>query len=257
MKIYNIKSASNNKIKNLKKLGSKKKRDDCGQFFVENLLIIHDALKFGFKPIILFATQEMLDEMSEKFKYVSSNLEEVYIINNKINKSFSTLATPSGICAVYKKQDKEVNLEKYIVYLNGVSDPGNLGTIFRTALAFGINNIVVDADCADIYNQKTINAARDAIFKVNIAHDVNLSFLKKIKEKMKVYSTNIENGVSIKNIIKQEKIFCIVFGNEAKGVSKQILRQSDGFIKINMSKKIESLNVAISAGIIFHEIWQC
>ena len=264
MEIYNIASISNEKIKNLKKLGLKKTRDESSQFLVENLLIIHDAIKSGFKPIALFVTQEIIDKNNSKLKYIINNMDEVFVINEKINKFFSSLATPSGICAVYKKQEKDVlveahsdaSLDKIIVYLNGVSDPGNLGTIIRTTLAFGIENIVLDALCADVYNPKTINAARDAIFKVNIAHDVDLFVFNQIKEKMKIYATNIERGISIKDVIKEEQVFCIVLGNEANGVSEPILRQSDSFVKINMSNKIESLNVAISAGIILNEIWQ-
>ena len=266
MTINEITSTSNEKIKNLKKLGNKKTRDESGQFLVENLLIINDALKAGFKPVSLFVTQDILDKKDQKLKYILDNLSEIYLIDEKINKSFTSLATPAGICAVYKKQDKNINLNQSILYLNGVSDPGNVGTILRTALAFGINNIVVDVDCADIYNPKTIQAARDAIFKVNIEYDTNFSIFKKIKAKMKIYATNVVDGVSIKSILKEEssfakatadkedKSFCVVLGNEANGVSKQILKQSDGFIKIDMNSEIESLNVAISAGIILYEI---
>lgn len=249
-----IVSASNEKIKYLKKLGEKKYRDKSGEFLVENLRIIHDAVLSGFIPVSLFVSEKLLASSDERLEFVLDNADEYFIISDKVNKNYSNLSTPSGISAVFKKITNELDLNKIIIYLNKVSDPGNLGTILRTALAFDVLNIVVDEGCADIYNPKTISAAKDAILKLNIQEDRNLEIFNKIKNKMKVYSTKMDKGKEIGEI--KDKQYCLVFGNEANGVSEEITKKSNGFVSIKTAGKIESINVAISAGIIFNEIWK-
>jgi len=255
MQIYKITSQSNEKIKYLKKLNKKTERDKSGRFLAENLKIVHDALKSGFKPVSLFLTKELLNKKNKELSYILDKIDEYFVIDNKLNKYFSSLSTPSGIAAIYDKPKTKINLDKTIVYLNAINDPGNLGTILRTALAFNIKNIVVDENCADIYSSKTINAAKDAIFKLSIKHDTNLKIFNQIKNKMKIYATNLDEGKDINNFKKNKKS-CIVLGNEANGVSKNILKKADDFIKINISDNQESLNVAIAAGIILYEIWE-
>lgn len=254
MKKNIISSVSNEKIKLLKKMSRKSVRDEIGQFVVENLIIIHDAMRAGVKPAALFVSADMLKASGKKLQYVLDNTDEFFLINEKINKYFSVLSKPSGIAAIFNKQEKKIDFNNSIIYCNAVSDPGNLGTILRTAIAFDINNVVVDDGCADIYNPKTINAAKDAIFKINISRDENLKLFEKIKSKLLIFAADVKGKVDIKGIGKQSP-FCLVLGNEANGVDEQIASQADKLISIKTSGKIESLNVAVSAGIIMHAMW--
>jgi len=249
-----IESKSNEKIKQLKKLNQKKYRQKLELFFIENIKIAFDAAKSDILPIEIFVTEDFEERNKKELDFIvkKAELEDYFIIDEKINKKFSNLDTPSGFAAVYSKQSMQIDYKKPIVYLNAISDPGNLGTILRSALAFNMKNIVIDEECADLYNFKTINAAKDAIFKLNIEFDKNKKFLKKIKKEMKIFSTRLEDGQNVK-ILKKKKLFCIVLGSEAHGVDKRIQKMSDGFIKIKMSKDIESLNVAAAAAIIFYE----
>jgi len=204
---------------------------------------------------ILFVTQNFIDKNTQDFEDIAkkSGVKEYYVITDAINKSFSELDNPSGIAAVYTRPKEKLDLDSRIIYLNDINDPGNMGAILRSAIAFDFRNIVLDETCADIYNTKTINAAKDSIFKLNISRDKNFSILKKIKKKMPVYTTRLEDGEDITNL-KSNKTFCLVFGNEARGISSEIKNISDQFIKIKMKGDIESLNVAISASIIFYEL---
>ncbi|MBU1179760.1 RNA methyltransferase [Patescibacteria group bacterium] len=236
-----ISSKDNEKIRYLRKLSQKKYREKFGEFFVENLKIIQDA---GVAPKAIFATDKKVLEKLQA--------DEKYLISAQINKSFSNLDTPSGIVALYKKEQKPIDFSSKIVYLNRISDPGNLGTILRTALAFGFKNIIVDEGCADIYNPKTVQAAKDAIFKVNIAEDKNLKLLKEIKKNMPIVSARLEGGKDPEKFARKK--ICLVLGSESHGVDKAIEKLSDDFIKIKISKEIESLNVAIAAGIILYSI---
>lgn len=247
-------STDNEKIKFLKKLGDKKVRDVVGQFLVENLIIIHDSMNAGFMPVQLFVSEELLDKADEKLKKIIEKFPDHFIINEKVNKYFSSLSTPSGICAIFEKQEKAIKLEKKIIYLNAINDPGNLGTILRTAIAFDLKNIVVDEKCADVFNAKTISAAKDAIFKLNVVKDENFKIFSEIKKVMPVFVTSLEGEVINSKIFQEEK-FCLVLGNEANGVEGKIMKLSDKKVKISQSLEIESLNVAVAAGILFEKIY--
>jgi len=247
-----ITSIDNEKIKHLTKLNQKKEREESGEFFVENLKTISDALKSGFRPQRIFLTAPVAESKDLRVEELLNQVAGVYLINSKINAKFSNLETPSGIAAVFKKSLGNLDATKTNIYLNGINDPGNLGTMLRTALALGYHNIVIDEQSADIYNFKTINASKDAIFKLNIVFDQKLKVLKKIKKEMKIYATNLENGQD-PQIIKDRK-FCLVFGSEASGVSQEILAEANKFIRLQMSSDIESLNVAVACGIILYQL---
>ncbi|MFC1686990.1 TrmH family RNA methyltransferase [Patescibacteria group bacterium] len=250
-----ITSSDNSKIKLLKKLRLKKYRNQLDEFVIENAKIIKDALIAGIQPESLYMTNTFVEEndrwISAELKSLSA--QEYFGINETINKSFSELVTPPGIAAIYKKIHLPITYDSHIIYLNGINDPGNVGAILRSALAFGLKNIVVDESCADIYNAKTLQAAKDSIFKLRIAGDKDQEILKNIKTKMKIFSTRMQQAEKIE-ILKQEKKICLVLGSESHGVSKEIQSLSDGFVKIDMSKEVESLNVASAAAILFYQL---
>lgn len=246
-----IKSKDNDKIKFLRKLSQKKFRKQYGEFLVENLIIIEDAQKAGFNFEELYVTKDFIKANKERFASLSKS-NDYFIIDKKINKSFSSLDTSSGICGVYKKPESKINFDSHIVYLNKISDPGNLGTILRSALAFDIKNIVLD-NCADLYNPKTISAAREAIFKLNFEFDDSGEILKEIKTHLPIVATSLQGDSELENLPKDK--FCLVLGNEVSGVEEEVLKLADYEIKINMSDNIESLNVASAAAIIFYNIY--
>jgi len=251
-----IESVDNNKIKLLRKLNKKKFRNETSQFFIENMIIINDAEEAGIKFKDLFVTEDFFNKNEEWIEKIlsKSELDDYFIINEKINKSFSNLDTPPGVCAIYEKQINLLDQNSSIIYLNNISDPGNLGTILRSGLAFGIKNFVLDEKCVDLFNYKTVQAAKDSIFKLNFSFDKEFKVLNDIKSIMKVYSTGIIEAGPI-SLLKQAERFCLVLGNESHGVEKEIIKMSDGLVKINMSDNIESLNVASAAAIFFYEIY--
>ncbi len=248
-----ITSKNNEKIKELKKLGRKKYRDKLGLFVVENWKIVLDA---RVKPKSLFVTSEFLEDHRDEIERIGT---KVYEIDIKLNKAFSSLETPPGIAAVYHTKPPFSSPlkrgESQVIYLNGISDPGNLGTILRSALAFDLTDMVVDESCADIYNPKTIQAAKDAIFKLNISFDEHGQLLRDLKEAMPIIATTLDDADPIENLKKHDK-FCLVLGSESHGVDQDILKAADHLVKIDMGEQIESLNVAAAAAIIFHEIYR-
>ena len=246
-----ITSLQNSQIKFLEKLNLKKYRLESRQFMVENLTIISDALKAGFDFEYLFATEEFANKHREKLQYLhnGSRAKNFYLIDAKLNKYYSSLDTPSGITAIYKINEKKLD-KSSVVYLNGVSDPGNLGTILRSALAFDFINIVLDENCVDAYNPKVISAAKDAIFKLNIIEDRTGEWLR--NSKLPIYAASSQIGDNLAKF-KPAKAFCLVLGSESHGISPNIIKLAKSNIRIDISSKIESLNVATAAAILFYE----
>ncbi len=245
-------SSDNKQIKILEKLNSKKYREEFSQFIVENLAIILDALKDGHDFESLFVTEEFAAKHPEQLLYFKNNslAKNFYLIDSKLNKKYSGLDTPSGITAIYSIKKKELD-KSSVIYLNGISDPGNLGTIMRSALAFNFVNLVLDRDCVDLYNSKVINAAKDSFFKLNIIEDKNGKWL--TKNKLPIYATSSHIGEGLAKF-KSAKVFCLVLGSESHGVDEEIIKLAEKKIKIEISKDIESLNVAAAAAILFYEL---
>ncbi len=247
-----IKSSENSQIKLLEKLQAKKYRQEFQRFAVENLAIISDAMEAGYDFEALFVTEEFAAKHQDKLERLRNNSQspDFFMISPKLNKQYSSLDTPSGITAVYKIRGRELD-ESSVVYLNSISDPGNLGTIMRSALAFGFVNLVLDENCVDIYNPKVISAAKDAIFKLNIIEDKAGEWLRSVK--LPIYATSSHKGVNLAEF-KPAKAFCLVLGSESHGVGSDIMKLAKTNLKIEMSKNMESLNVATAAAILLYEL---
>lgn len=250
MKFQEISSKSNSKIKNAKKLQQKKFRESSDLFAVENATIVFDALKAGHAFEQLFLNKKFIQTHKKQVKDLEKlKKAEVFIIEDEVGEYLTELETAPGIYAIYKKPKDRIDFSKPLVYLNNISDPGNLGTILRACLAFGYNDLILDETCVDLFNAKTINAAKNSIFELRFAFDKNLKLLKQAKETKSIIATSLKGELGIKLAAIQ---YCLVFGNETRGVDEKILKLADHLIKIPINPKIESLNVAVAAGIILH-----
>lgn len=246
-----ILSSDNKQIKLLKKLKLKKYRQESDLFLVENFVIIKDALNNGDDAQMIFLSPYFIDKNKEEVEFLKKHSQaEFFEITDRLNKDFSSLDTPSGVAAVYKKKERELSSNPKI-YLDNINDPGNLGTIMRSAVAFGFENIILSSDCADIYNNKTISSAKNSIFKLNILVDEEGTWLKKnIDKETKLYVSDVRSGKNVFNF-KPSTNFCLVLGSESRGVREEIIEMADERLMIKMSGNIESLNVAVAAGIFF------
>jgi len=246
-----ITSSANEQIKHLKKLQTKKTRDQASEFVIENLTTIIDASLAGYLPQQLYITPELLDKADSKLRKILAKCEPT-IINQQVSKHFSSLTTPSGIAAVYAQLPVTANLKQSLIYFNAISDPGNLGALLRSAVAFGLTDVVLDEGCADLYNPKTLAAAKEAIFKLHISFDQERRLFKEIKKQLPVYATSLQ-GQNLQPLLSAKK-YCLVLGNEAQGVSAEIIKSADQLVKIPMTRNMESLNVAMAGSIIFYEL---
>lgn len=250
--IDTITSLQNNYIKLLKKLSIKKYRLEHQKFTVENLKIIKDALNDGYDFDILFVSASFISRNLESFKFIQENSKAQYcIIDEKLFSHFSQLDTAAGIIAIYQIPQAKQMTEASVIYLNNISDPGNLGTILRTALAFNFNNIVLDKSCVDIYNAKTIAAAKNSFFRLHILEDKDASWIRETK--LPIYTTSSYGETDLDSFQADDK-FCLVLGNESHGVSQEIEALAKKKIKINISDNIESLNVSVASAILLYKL---
>lgn len=252
-----ITSKDNDIIKSVRKLKEKKFRDQNNEYIVEGIKMIKEAIleEAVIKLIIVCEDNVNSGTIDKKLLYEIAKYECIYV-NKKIFSLITDVQNPQGILAVIEKQNSEENIdykEDVIVVLDGIQDPGNLGTILRTIDSVGLNQVIVSKETADAYNPKVVRSTMGAIFRVNIIESDNLlETLKNLKKhKYKVMATSLETQNSIYDVDYNKKV--IVIGNEANGVSKEILDYSDEKIKIPMLGKTESLNASVATAVILYE----
>jgi len=235
-------SIQNQKIKNIKKLNTKKYRDEFNEFLIEGEHLVTEAYKKGYlKELILLENTEF-----------SLNINTIYV-TNEILKYISDLDNPPKIMGICTKiEEKEIGNK--IVVLDDIQDPGNLGTIIRSCVAFNIDTIILSKSSADIYNSKVLRATQGMIFNINIIYLELFEIINILKTKeYKIYGTKVNGGKNIKNVERSEK-FAIIMGNEGRGVQSSILDLCDEYIYIKMNENCESLNVAIATSIILYQL---
>lgn len=235
-------SIDNNKIKDLKKLQVKKYRDKKEKFLVEGRHLVLEAYKTGYLDELLLEENELLplDVMTH------------YMTNN-VSNYLSELETTTNIIGVCNKKEGILKGNR-IVYLDCIQDPGNLGTIIRSCVAFNVDTLILSKDCVDLYNSKVIRATQGLLFHMNIIIEDVEKVIPKLKDEgYKIYGTNVTHGKSLKNVAKVEK-FVIIMGNEGNGIGEVSSELCDEFLYIDMNGACESLNVGVATSIILYEM---
>ncbi|SMB95981.1 RNA methyltransferase, TrmH family [Desulfonispora thiosulfatigenes DSM 11270] len=250
-----INSEQNHWIKKLKALHKRKYRQELNQFVIEGFRFCEEALKSQANIECLLVSDELLDNDSIKNLLLMYE-KEYFVVNNKLLAKNLFTVNPQGIAAIINKPQwdiKEVYEKELILIIDGVQDPGNLGTIFRTALGAGVGAIFCIKGTVDIYNEKTLRSTMGAIFSLPIFYIENPTQLSdKLKnEQFTVVVADI-NGTEEHFSYNYPKKVAVVLGNEANGPLN--FKKGDITISIPLDPKAESLNVAVAAGIIIYEI---
>ncbi len=252
-----ISSKDNNLIKHIKKLKEKKYRDEYKEYVVEGLKLIDEAIKEGaeISEIIVCEGCEKSELIESHLKYEMARYECIYVPQN-IFKMLSDVENPQGILAVIKLNNGEDEIkydEDIILALDDIQDPGNLGTILRTADSIGLKQILVSKGTVDPFNPKVVRSTMGATFRVKVIECENLKETLKETQKngYKVMCTSLDAKHSIYKTDYNKKV--IVIGNEANGVSKEIQKLADEKVIIPMLGKTESLNAAVATGVILYE----
>ena len=252
-----ITSKDNEIIKNIRKLKEKKYRDANNEYLIEGIKLIKEAVEEKAKIKLIVVCEESIEDVDidQKLLYEIAKYDCIYV-NKKVFSILTDVQNPQGILAVIEKKNNEENInykEDIIVVLDGIQDPGNLGTILRTIDSVGLSQVIVSKETADSYNPKVVRSTMGAIFRVNVIESEDLlQTLKNLKKhKYKIMETSLETNNSIYDVEYNKKV--IVIGNEATRVSKNVLEYADEKIKIPMLGKTESLNASVATSIILYE----
>ena len=251
-----IQSKDNLLIKDIKKLKEKKHRITSNMFLVEGFRFAEEALDSDFEVVHIFISAR------GQSKYEGSCLEsklqkntKVYILSDSLFKSICDTDNPQGIIAVVKNKPVDIKYDYgFYVLADKIQDPGNMGTIIRTAHAAGALGVIITKGTVDIYNEKTLRSTMGSIFKIPVIEDKDLSLTQKLKnDGFKVVTSSLDTEKNFYDIDLKDKVI-ISIGNEGNGISAEVYDISDFRIKIPMPGGAESLNVAIAASIMMYEV---
>ncbi len=251
-----ITSTSNQRVKELLQLQKKAKiRNQEGVFLAEGSRMVLEAPKDRIRKLYISESYEKKHgkELKEQgFQYeVLSDTVFAYVSDTK---------TPQGILAVirqldYKFEDMLTKENPHILVLDNLQDPGNLGTIFRTAEAAGVTGILMSKDCVDIYNPKTIRSTMGAAYRMPFLYmeDI-LEGIRLLKEKqIHVYAAHLEGKYSY-DIEDYRKGTAFLIGNEGNGLRQEVADMADTWVRIPMQGQAESLNAAVAAAVLMFEV---
>ena len=258
-----------NDIKFIQSLKQTKFRKENKMFVVEGNKLVSELLASGFKVENILVTETWL----EKFPEMAASLKSYEIVNAKQMEQMSSMVTPPGIIATAHTPSYNINPEdaenEFILALDGINDPGNLGTMIRTADWFGINKIVCSHDCADAWQAKTIQSTMGSIFRIQIMEtdlrefllktqsltDTNSATLRLCDYTTPIYGALMEGeNIFTKKIEKKNGV--IIIGSESHGIREDVLPLVTSPIHIPRGKgsQTESLNASVAAAIIIAEI---
>ncbi|MBQ7374130.1 MAG: RNA methyltransferase [Clostridia bacterium] len=239
-----ITSKSNPKIKQIALLKDKKYRNSSGTYVVEGFKMVSEAFACGKEVELLVGTEDAL------VRFENQNAPKI-AVSESVFSYVSDAVTPQGVLAVLKEDKKQVKPpEKPSVLLDGVSDPGNVGTIIRTCAAAGVKDIYL-VDCCDPFSPKAVRSSMSGIFFVNL-YFLSRGEVSSIMAKTPIIVADM-NGENVFSF-NPPSVYCLVIGNEANGVSETVKSLAKHTVKIPMAKTVESLNAGVSLAITLYTL---
>ncbi|MDO4814545.1 MAG: RNA methyltransferase [Gemella sp.] len=245
-----IYSTNNPRIKNISKLKDIKNIKKQQKYIIEGLHLLEEAINS--KVVELIIKSESFDK---NINFDISGIE-VITIDEKATKLLSDTVTSQGIFAICKIEEKELDISKYnnILVLDKIQDPGNLGTIVRTADAFNFDAIILSKGTTSLYAPKVMRSMQGSNFHINCFDNIDLPLFLDSLQNFDILATSLDTNESLEDIQTIKSKCAIILGNEANGVSTETLNKVNRKVKINMPGQAESLNVAVAAGIMMHYI---
>lgn len=246
-----ITSVNNDLVKETVKLQQKKYRTQSGKFLLEGFKAIKEAYDFGIKLEHIFVDKNKIKDYEFAKNLVIETTEPV------LKKLSTTESAPTAIAVGFQKEYNKNILKntKKVLLLENIKDAGNLGTIIRSSVAFGVDAIVLFGESVDIYNPKCVRSTVGNLWKIPIFH---ISDFKELEELFENYE-RIATLPRSKNLLKEYKIkktqTLVLFGSEADGLSENLIKFSTNSVKIEMAKTVESLNLATSVSVILYELF--
>lgn len=232
----NITSLQNEKVKYWVNLKNKKFRDQEKCFLIEGDHLINEAKKLNLIKYYISVVDQNAD----------------YYVTKEIMQKISDQKSISYNAAVVNFMPED-SINGNVIILDGIQDPGNLGTIIRSAVAFNIDTLILSDTCVDLYNPKVVRATEGMLFNLNILRRNLKEFIPILKNLgYQVIGTDVESGITLDKV-KHENV-AIVIGNEGNGMSEEVKELCNDFVNIPINKKCESLNAGVAASIIMYEV---
>jgi TrmH family RNA methyltransferase len=257
-----ITSRENNIIKDYIKLAQNKKyRYETKRFVIEGARLVNDAVLSGVNIEAAFFEETVLKKRDELYNLLLGKNIKIYTINAILAEKLADTQTTQGIFCIAFMLDKEILLDKIdidSVYLSleSIQEPGNLGTMLRTADAFGFNGVILSEGCADIYSPKVVRAAMGAIFRLPFMFTDNLAETIKILNAKGMNSLAAVADSSANDILLEKYTGgnIIAIGNEGNGLSQNVISACSKQVTIRMRGRAESLNAAAAASVLMWEL---
>ena len=266
-----ITSRNNPRVKWAASLSSKKGRDAEKAFLAEGEKLTLEALASGLPVVNIFITESKKRNLLSKLKeYIDSELyrnTEIITLSDSAFEKISTEKAPQGIISVIKyldffrdigiiyKEEFFLPTDERIIILSSVRDPGNIGSVIRSAVAFGVDHIFITSDSADIYNPKTVRSAMGSLFrvKITVVGDV-ISLIDALKNAgRRVFAAELKDNSASLSEIGLLKTDAVIIGNEGHGIHPDVSSACCGSVYIPISKKTESLNASVAAAVFMWE----
>lgn len=237
---------------------TKKHRKSENKFLVEGIKSVLEGLNSTYKCEAVFITNEFVDENKEIIDQISTSKHKVILFKQKEFEKISDTKTPQGIAAVFVKPSFDFSVnhfsnDKIIVLLDNISDPGNLGTIFRNCDWFGVKNILLSENIVDFTNPKVIRSSMGSVFHLILLEEISADSILKLKEYgFEILCADLEG----ENIFayKSDKKKILILSSEAHGPSEEFLEITDKKVSIPRIGKAESLNVASASAVILAQL---
>ena len=245
-----INSVKNEYIKQLSRLNTASGRRESGLFLIEGQKLCAEAIRSSFEINCLLITEPTTKTFDHsEFK------GKIIIISEAVAKKLSSMDTPPGIFAVAKQKEMPLKESpRFILALDHISDPSNLGAILRSAEAFGVDSIYLSEGCVDFYSPKVIRAAMGSAFRVSIQKGNLPAFLEEQKNSgYKIIGAGLDRNFKLLGDISFSDPTVLIIGNEANGLTEEVMKCCDHGVFIPMLGENESLNAAVAASIILWE----
>lgn len=256
-----ITSNQNPIIKEVKSLKIRKNREEKELYFIEGIRFVQEALDNSVDIEKILISDRLYENKGgeEIRERIRSGNFDIYHMTDKLFQEVSDTESPQGILAVVRSRrlqlEEVIKKGSFFLVLDSLQDPGNMGTVIRTADASAVDGIIISRGCVDLYNPKVLRATMGSVFHVPVCYCDNLiEAIDILKNKgIRVLAAHLKGESYYFNTDMRENI-CVIIGNEANGISEEVAQKADMLVKIPMPGKSESLNASVAASLLMYEV---
>ncbi len=255
-----LSSKENNEIKRLTcLLTSKKEREKTGLFVVEGLRIAQEAVQSGLVVDTAFFTETMLEKHPGEYHGIANAAQTSYLLEERLAARIGDTKTPQGVFCICRKPQPDLSVfdgsGKYIM-LSSLQDPGNVGTVIRTACTLGLSGVILSSDCPDVYSPKVLRSTMGGVFTIPlwITDDLPAAMQRLRGGGCLVAAAALTEDAQPISAQNMEGVGCVAIGNEGNGLTREIIDACDRCIILPMAVPGQSLNAGVAASIFMWEL---